>query len=136
MPQRPQWEPAFSVGHELIDNQHQDLLALCNRLADHCAAEAGDARDQAFDQDFDRLKALAQQHFEAESAWLTQHGYPALEEHLFAFDELDDLLQDIVTTEHFDREELQRFLSLWWLGHIAGTAPQLRAFAAGVDPPR
>ena len=136
MPQRPQWEPAFSVGHELIDSQHQALLALCNRLGDHCAADPGDARDLAFDQDFDHLKALAQAHFKAESAWLTQHGYPALEEHLFALDELDDLLQDIVTTEHFDRLELQRFLSLWWLGHVAGTAAQLRDFAASVDPPR
>lgn len=136
MPQRPQWDPAFSVGHEFIDKQHQALLALCNRLADHCADKAGDACDQAFDRDFDCLKALTAAHVQAESAWLIQHGHPALEEHLFAFDELDDLLHDIVTTEHFDRLELQRFLSLWWLGHIAGTAPQLRAFAAGIDPPR
>lgn len=135
MPQRTRWEPTFSVGHELLDNQHQALLILCNRLADHCAAPAGAARDEAFDRDFQQLKALAQAHFQAELALLADRDYPALEEHRFAIDEFDDLLGEIVTTEHFDRLELQRFLLLWWLGHIVGSAAPLRSFLAGDVPP-
>lgn len=133
MPQRPAWEPDFNVGHPLIDSQHQALLALCNRLSDHCAGAPSPAADQAFDSDFEQLKALAQEHFQAESALLAERDYPALEQHQFALDEFDDLLADIVTTQNFDRLELQRFLALWWLGHVAGTAEPLRLFLADAD---
>ena len=123
MPQRPAWEPDFNVGHPLIDSQHQALLALCNRLADHCAGPAGPAADQAFDHDFDQLKALAQEHFQAESALLAERDYPALEQHQFALDEFDDLLADIVTTQgeaHVETVE------------IDGQKYEIHVFAAGV----
>ena len=41
-----------------------------------------------------------------------------------------DLAADIATTENFDRLELQRFVTLWWVGHIAGSAAGLRACLA------
>jgi len=34
---------------------------------------------------------------------------------------------DIITTENFDRNELQTFLALWWTGHILGGAKNHRA---------
>ena len=46
-------------------------------------------------------------------------------------EEFDYLVDEIVTTENFDRLELQRFLALWCLGHIAGSAGDLRALLAG-----
>jgi hypothetical protein len=33
-------------------------------------------------------------------------------------EEFDYLAAEIITTENFDREELQTFLALWWAGHI------------------
>jgi len=120
---RVDWEPAFAIGHDLIDAQHQALFALCNRLADLCA-RSDDAG--AFDETLAQLKALANEHFEAELAALAAAGDPALDDHGAELEEFDYLVDQIATTEHFDRLELQRFLALWWTGHVAAMAPRLR----------
>ena len=121
MPTRVPWEPHFGVGHELIDAQHRALLSQCNLLADHCASTEGEAADRQFDQAFERLRALAREHFEAEAALLAERGHPDLESHEMECEEFDYLVDEIVTTDNFDRLELQRFLALWCLGHISGS---------------
>lgn len=131
MPQRFQWDPELSVGLALIDAQHQSLLSQCNLLADHCSADGGEEQHGPFDLALDRLMALARAHFTAETDLLAQHGCPELEVHRFDCDEFEYLVSEIVTTEHFERVELQRFLALWFLGHVMGSAAQLRAALAG-----
>lgn len=106
MPQRVEWEEGLATGVALVDRQHQALLALCNELADACGRD-----DEAFDATFGRLRALAHDHFDAE-------GEPEDRE------EFDFLVDEIATPEHFDRLELQRFLALWWLGHVRGSVLQ------------
>lgn len=133
MPQRIQWEPDYGVGHTLIDEQHRGLLNQCNLLAEHCLTEGDAACDGRFDQEFERLQALAREHFEAETALLARCGYAELEDHRFACDEFAYLVDEVVTTENFSRVELQRFLALWWVGHVAGSAAQQRALLAGRD---
>jgi hemerythrin len=135
MPQRIQWEPDYGVGHTLIDEQHRGLLNHCNLLAEHCLSEGDAACDGRFDQVFDKLQALAREHFEAETALLARCGYAELEDHRFACDEFAYLVDEVVTTENFSRVELQRFLALWWVGHITESAVQLRALLAGRDAP-
>jgi hemerythrin-like metal-binding protein len=130
MPNRLTWEPGFSTGHGAIDAQHQALLDQCNRLADLCAATGNEDSERAFDLAFEQLEGMAREHFEAEAAWLASVGDPALEDHRADCDEFDYLADQIATTDHFDRLELQRFLALWWLGHIAGSAPRFRALLA------
>jgi len=127
-PIRSPWDPGCSVGHEVIDAQHRALLAQCDRLADACA---GEADDPAFDALFAGLKALAREHFEAETAVLQACGFEALEDHRFECEEFEYLAEEIATTDHFDRVELQRFVALWFAGHIAGTAGRLREALAG-----
>ena len=131
MPNRVPWEPGFSVGHDAIDAQHQGLLSQCNLLADHCIGEGGDEADRRFDQAFEQLRAMAREHFATEAALLGGRGYPDLEDHAIECEEFDYLVDEIVTTENFDRLELQRFLALWCLGHIAGSAQDRRDFLAG-----
>lgn len=131
-PHRTPWDDAFGVGHELLDGQHQALIALCNRLADHAAS--GDAGHAAFDADFDHLKQLAREHFASELELLARQGFDGLDDHQAAFEEFEDLLAEVAHTQYFDRVELQRFVSLWWLGHVASTAEPLRDFLATRGP--
>ena len=131
MPIRAPWEPDFTLGHGLIDQQHQGLLTQCNLLADHCQDGDGEDADRRFDQAFDRLKALAREHFETELSQLAGCGYPALEDHRIECEEFEYLADEIATTQNFDRLELQRFLTLWCIGHIRGSAQQQRDFLAG-----
>lgn len=135
MPNRVPWEPGFEVGHALIDAQHRSLLTQCDLLADHCLGAEGEERDRQFDLAFDSLKALAREHFKTEAALLAAGGYPDLEEHGFECEEFDYLVEEIVTTEHFDRLELQRFLASWFLGHIAGSAQGQGRYLAQGDAP-
>lgn len=127
MPNRVQWDLRHSVGNQTLDAQHKNLLAQCNVLAD-CLAEAGPEGDRKFRQVFEELMALSREHFAAEEALLARGGYPELEEHRNERDEFDYLADEIITTENFDKDELQTFLALWWAGHIMGCAKKYRAF--------
>lgn len=124
---RVQWDPRNSVGSEVLDAQHQALLAHCNALAD-CLAEAGPDGDEKFRRIFGELMARSREHFAAEEALLARAGYPDLEAHRHEREEFDYLAAEIVTTEHFDRDELQTFLALWWSGHILGSVKKQRPF--------
>jgi hemerythrin len=115
------------MGHDLLDAQHRDLLAQCNALAD-CIADAGQDSDLKFRASFDALMAQAREHFATEESLLAQCEYPMLEEHQNERDEFDYLANDIITTENFEKVELQRFLALWWVGHIVGSGKKYRAF--------
>lgn len=120
---RLQWEPRLSVGNETLDAQHQAILARCNALADCLDA----VNDRRFDETFQELMALAREHFAAEEALLTQSGYAELDDYRSEREEFDYLSAEIITTENFDRNELQTFLALWWAGHILGAVRNHRA---------
>ena len=134
MPNRVSWEPGFSLGHEVIDAQHQALLSHCNMLADHCTGAGGEQAERGFDQAFEQLKFLARQHFETEASLLAACGYPDTEDHRIDCDEFEYLADEIATTANFDRLELQRFIALWCVGHIVGSAAQ-RDYLGGTSRP-
>lgn len=115
MPQYVDWDASFSTGDDTLDAQHEALIALCNRLGDLCTADAAD-----FDQALTQLKTLARQHFDTEAPLM---GLDA-EQYLDECDEFDYLVSEVATTGNFDRLELQRFMALWWLGHVRATAAQ------------
>ncbi len=130
MPHRVQWNPRYSVGSETLDDQHRDILAQCNALADY-VADTGQEGDLKFHELFNELMARAREHFASEEDLLTRCAYPMLEEHQNERDEFEYLAADIITTENFDKLELQRFLALWWVGHIIGSGKNYRACIAG-----
>lgn len=130
-PMRVAWDPAFETGHARLDAQHRGLLALCDELADLCMG--GHERD--FDDRLPVLQALAAEHFAAELDWLHHVGDEALDDHRAGCGEFGFLMQDIATTAHFNRLELQRFLALWWLGHVAEPAARFRALQPGGTAP-
>jgi hemerythrin len=124
-PNRVQWDLYFAVGHETIDEQHRQLLDQCNVLADLCATDGGNSSaDPEFTQAFERVMTLAREHFATEEALLVTAAYPAMDDYRFETDEYGFLAAEIATTENFDKIELQRFLSLWWVGHILDAAKQ------------
>jgi hemerythrin len=124
-PQFTAWSAAWSTGQAGLDAQHAAMLDLCNELASLC--DGGENSARAFEAGVARLKTLAAEHFAAEAALLPEGD---------DLDELHDergeftyLAAEVATTGHFDRVELQRFLALWCIGHIAGWAQRLRALA-------
>ncbi len=129
MPNRILWNPDYSMGNDILDNQHRAILAQCNALAD-CITNAAPDCDLRFSNTFTALMAQAGEHFSTEAALLSQCAYPLLEEHLVEHDEFDYLANEIITTENFEQVELQRFLALWWVGHIVGSGKQHSPYLA------
>lgn len=126
MPNRVQWNPGYEAGNEILDGQHQNILAQCNALADH-AADTGPESDLKFQEVFKELAILAREHFCNEENLLARRACPSLHEHRNERDEFDYLVADIATTENFDKLEVQRFLVLWWVGHIMDSGKRYRA---------
>jgi hemerythrin-like metal-binding protein len=129
MAKRTQWIPHFNTGNAAIDEQHQGLLAQCNALAD-CLAETDAAGDEKFSNVLDKLMAGVRAHFATEQEQLARNGYPQLEDHAHEGEEFEYLSSEIISTENFDKDELQTFLALWCIGHIAGTVEQQRPYLA------
>ncbi len=127
-PNRVQWDPSFTVGNDTIDEQHRQILAQCNLLADLCAVDGGNSSaDPEFKAAYDRLMTLAREHFAAEEALLVAGAHADLEDYRHACEEYDYLAAEIATAENFDKIELQCFVALWWIGHILDDAKRMRA---------
>ena len=111
MPKRTQWIPHFSTDNTTLDQQHQQLLAQCNTLAD-CLGEVATVNGQ-FAGTLERLMAAVRAHFATEKTLLASNNYPALEAHVHEGEEFEFLASEIISTENFDPDELQTFLALW-----------------------
>lgn len=117
MPLLLTWEADFAAGHADLDAQHRALLGHCNRLAD-----AGD--DAAFATALAGFQAAVRAHLDAEAALLAAGGD---DEGLLADlaaerEDFEALAGEVATPEHFDRDEIQRFLALWCVGHLRAMA--------------
>lgn len=121
------WDPLYGVGNEVLDNQHKAILAQCNALGD-CIANTAQDVEQQFRAVFNELLTSVRDHFSAEEALLSIAAYPALDEHREALDEFEELVANVITTDHFDMPEIQRFLGLWWIGHLIDSSKKYRAF--------
>lgn len=127
MPNRVPWDAAYCMGNETLDSQHRAILAQCNALAD-CIADADPQSGPTFHAAYAALVAQADAHFATEAALLQDCARPMLEAHQNERDEFAYLCNDIMTTANFEKVELQRFLALWWVGHMVGFGKQYRAF--------
>lgn len=129
MPNRVQWNPRYSVGNETLDDQHRNILVQCNDLADY-VADDDPASDLKFHAIFNELTTRAREHFLSEEELLARGACPTLEKHRSECEELEYLAAEVITTDNFDKLELQKFLIFWWVGHILDSAERYRACTA------
>ncbi len=109
-----QWRDSYSVGNSTLDDQHQNIIALVNRFIDKPELSTAEILDQ--------LNVYAEQHLRYEEALLAKHGYPEHDEHCeshFAYQKKVTELELIdYSDKQLAREELMKFLSVWWVDHI------------------
>jgi hemerythrin-like metal-binding protein len=127
MPNHVQWDPLFSLGNQVLDNQHKAILAQCNALGD-CTANPDQAAEQQFSAIFSELLTKVREHFQAEETLLSSATYPDLDGHREAQNAFEYLAADIITTNNFEMPEIHRFLTLWWVGHLIDSVKKYRAF--------
>lgn len=117
------WDEGYATGDADIDDRHRQLLAQCNRLAG-LLPDDGVVYSPEFQAQFDILIESVRQLFAAEQSRLEE--CPSLDAHGDEIDEFEFLVADIATAENFDAIEVQRFISLWCVGHIAGFGTRYR----------
>jgi hemerythrin len=114
------WDASFSVGNELLDRQHQNLLGLCNALAE-CTSAGPHADPFKFHDILHRLTQYAREHFRVEEGLLQQYHYSDLAQQQVEHAAYEEKMVDMAfsaTMDVLDMGDAQRFLAIWWRDHI------------------
>ena len=126
----PQWQPGYSVGNWVLDNQHKKLLILCQHAID-CQSDEGDEGVFHFRVILNDLLDYADEHVRTEEALLRKCDFPLLEQHTEEHARYRRQLNDFVRSASLgevDKAGLNRFLSQWWSAHILGSDKQYTAY--------
>ncbi|MDR2662978.1 MAG: bacteriohemerythrin [Treponema sp.] len=115
------WDDAYSVGFELIDGQHKELVRMTNELFEGCK-KGGTAADLAFMATIRNAVEYAQTHFYTEEKYMKKVNYPDLAAHVKEHESFVATVVEAVKTFEEGKAEplaLARFLKHWLLNHIA-----------------
>lgn len=122
--------PHLSVGDVVLDQQHQELLALCERVAD-CVDDTNPGRTEHIDDILYELSCYAGAHFRTEEEVLTKLNYPRLEEHRMEHFEYLKRLQEVVDAASrgvIDKASLRKLLTEWFTQHVLESDMQYKHF--------
>ena len=123
------WNPSFSVGVKLLDEQHKRIVDMSNLLISDREATV---RSETISELLDRLTKYATEHFRAEEQLLEEYGYPDLvrqkAEHKAYRIKIVALCQATVSHEDSVPAELLKFMRDWWINHILETDMKYRSF--------
>jgi hemerythrin len=87
------WSNKYSVGVEVLDNQHKALMNVLNDL--HAASMKGKAQ-QVAGRLIDQLGSLAREHFAAEEGLMESIRFPGLAGHRAKHKEMTDKIAEYV----------------------------------------
>jgi hemerythrin len=132
------WNSSLETGHELIDNQHKQLVATVNNLLDACRNGQGAAKVAAT---MDFLTGYTIKHFSDEEKLQRQYDYPDYLTHKRLHDTFKAVVEDL--TKRLIREgpteeiveELSASIGDWLVNHIKGDDFRLAAYIKSRGPP-
>ncbi len=127
-----EWSDGLSVGVEVFDKEHKQLINLVNNLSQ--ALSSGSAKKTMED----ILKSLVNYtkiHFRHEEEYMTLYDYPDYEKHKAEHDELTAQVMDFAERYQTGKVsfslELMNFLKDWLTKHILGSDKKYRDFFLG-----
>ena len=114
-----EWKPSFSVGVPAVDFEHQELIALINKLHDSLVADASRERSREF---VGQLHARISAHFALEEKLMREAKYDQYFEHKTDHEALLDEILDISDAlgDNGEQltEELAKQLDAWFSVHF------------------
>lgn len=118
-----EWTDALSVGVEEIDRDHQQLVAMINKLFGACLVPETEAA--AVKAILDELIAYTRDHFDREIRLQEEMGYPEVDEHRALHQELIDKANALraeldETSANAMGNAVERLLRDWLVEHIMG----------------
>ena len=128
------WDDSYSVNNAVIDTQHKEWIAICNRL-DRILLNGSNR--EVFTAAADTLQAMqdyANGHFRHEEQYLQEINYPDLVAHRRLHRDFDDLLYNynrkVRNGELVLNSEVIAIVNEWLLHHILHEDQKYCAFLA------
>lgn len=125
------WKPEYAVGIKIIDDQHQILVGLINKL--HDAIETH-FQDTSLESILEELFDYTRYHFTTEETLMEKYGYEPnklskhKKQHQLFIAELNSSQTDIDNLTREDAALIQEFLVNWLKNHILKIDTQLAEF--------
>lgn len=127
--ERIEWNSSFSVGVARLDEQHQRVVHMINRLIE---APGATVRSETISDLLGDLTRYAREHFRTEEQLMEEHGYPDLaphkEEHRTYRVKIVAFCRAAMVHEDAVPAELLHFMRDWWLQHILEADMKFRDF--------
>jgi len=119
------WNDSFALGIDEIDEQHQKMLAIINKLFD--LFEDKKHEDQAeIDRIIKEMADYAVYHFQTEEKYFQLYGYKKALPHIQIHNQYRAKVEDWRRRYDTDKDktiffEISSFLQDWWTWHINNT---------------
>ena len=115
------WKAHYALGHDTIDQQHQQIVAILNRLYEIIRESTEEEHTEAI---LDELCRYADTHFAYEEALMAEIGYPGLTAHRRRHAEWRSEALRFQARHQVHEDEICHDVFLmargWWLDHIQG----------------
>jgi hemerythrin len=124
------WSENLSVGNAVLDDQHKQLLSLCEKAAG-LLEHKGDNKKEHFHAVLNDLFAASSLHFKTEEDLLRKHEYPNFEEHKKAHQlHMEQLTEILINATHGETnaEKLYKVLHDWLDEHETETDVQYKEY--------
>lgn len=111
-----EWQPYYSVGEDVLDEQHKALLGVIEDLlgAVHASGQLIAAEDS-----LRRLEEYTNEHFRYEERVMQDCHFPDYESHREMHEEMRRHVDEMVENSNGDGAgDMLRLLKRWWLEHI------------------
>ncbi len=124
-----QWSDRFSVGMDVIDDQHKKLVSIVNRLYDAMRDGKG---SEILGDVLSELIEYARYHFTTEEAMMKDNAYPDYHSHKSAHSMLVEKVMDLELDLKAGKIALSvqvfQFLKDWLINHIQGEDKKIAPF--------
>lgn len=123
------WRSEYETGFSQVDEQHQHLFDIINRL--HEAMSQGQGRD-VIKETLEEMIDYTVEHFAMEEKLMLETNYPLYQEHKKIHDKLTQEVKEIAEKftdgDRFVTIELSHFLTKWLIHHIKGQDQKMIRF--------
>ncbi|MBS4096078.1 MAG: hemerythrin family protein [Sulfuricella sp.] len=127
------WSQAYTVNNPSLDEQHQKLFAIINKLHEAMFAKRG---RESVGETIRELVEYTQKHFSEEERQMELHGYAGLAAHKKVHEELLKKVKEIEkhyqqSSESVAGEMIGFLVSDWLVKHILGMDKQYAPYLKG-----
>ena len=121
------WDETFSVGVEILDEQHKKLIKMLNTMIE---APNTDVGSEAVSTILTQMRQYATEHFSLEEEYMIKYGYMNCDQHRAQHKQFIKRIAMLCIETMQQRKgvptEMLEFLKSWWVNHILGTDMQYK----------